>query len=68
MVYGIWICLFSCNKINRKPGKIGISVSASGLTSGSFNIDTEETDPDNSVVTEPVLQDEGRNRCCKIFC
>jgi beta-galactosidase len=43
-----------------KSGKIHVSVSSSGLTSGSFEIDAEETVSDNSVVSEPVLQNEGR--------
>jgi hypothetical protein len=67
---GVWYMDMPVSNVIRstgKPGKIGISVSASGLTSGSFNIDTEETDPDNSVVTEPVLQDEGRTGVAKIL-
>jgi beta-galactosidase len=43
-----------------KPGKIHISVSSSGLAAGTFDIDAEEFKPDNSVVVEPALNDEGR--------
>jgi hypothetical protein len=43
-----------------KPGRIHVSVSASGLASGSFDIMAEEIKADNSVITEPVLADEGR--------
>ncbi|MBN2863156.1 MAG: beta galactosidase jelly roll domain-containing protein [Bacteroidales bacterium] len=43
-----------------KPGKIRIFVSASGLASGVLEIEAEETETDNSVITEAVLRDEGR--------
>jgi beta-galactosidase len=44
-----------------KPGRIHVTVSASGLTSGSYDIDALEIKPDNSVIVEPVPLDEGRN-------
>ncbi len=43
-----------------KPGKIRVTVSASGLASGTFDLDAQEIKPDNSAITEPVLNDEGR--------
>jgi hypothetical protein len=43
-----------------KPGKIHVSVSASGLLSGSIDIEAEEVLADNSIITEPVLNDDGR--------
>ncbi|MCX6302455.1 MAG: beta galactosidase jelly roll domain-containing protein [Bacteroidia bacterium] len=43
-----------------KSGKIRVTVSASGLASGTFEIDAQEIKPDNSAFTEPVLNDEGR--------
>jgi len=43
-----------------KSGKIHVTVSSSGLTSGSVDIDAEDIVPDNSVISEPVLQNEGR--------
>lgn len=43
-----------------KPGKIRIIVSASGMASGSYDIEAGEKQPDNSVVSEPLLADEGR--------
>jgi beta-galactosidase len=67
---GVWYMDMPVSNVIRstgKPGKINISVSASGLTSGSFNIEAEETDPDNSVVAEPVLQDDGRTGVAKIL-
>jgi hypothetical protein len=67
---GVWYMDMPVSNIIRstgKPGKINISVSASGLTSGSFIIEAEATIPDNSVVTEPVLQDDGRAGVAKIL-
>ena len=49
-----------------KPGKIHISVLASGLASGAFDIMAEEIQPDNSVIIEPVLVDEGRMPVARI--
>jgi len=49
-----------------KPGKIHVSVSATGLASGSFDIDAEEMKPDNSVIIEPVLADEGRKPVARL--
>jgi hypothetical protein len=49
-----------------KPGKIHVSVSASGLASGSFDIMADEIKPDHSVITEPVLEDEGRKPVTRI--
>jgi hypothetical protein len=43
-----------------KAGKIHISASASGLVSGSLDIDAVEIKPDNQVIIEPVLVNEGR--------
>jgi len=67
---GVWYMDMPVSNIIRstgKPGKINISVSASGLTSGSFIIEAEATVPDNSVVAEPVLQDDGRAGVAKIL-
>ena len=49
-----------------KPGKIHISVFASGLASGSVDIETEELKPDNSVINEPALDPEGRNEVTRL--
>jgi beta-galactosidase len=43
-----------------EPGNIRISVSASGLATGSVEIISTVVNPDNSVITEPVLLIEGR--------
>lgn len=43
-------------------GKIHITVSASGLASGSIDIETEDIKPDNSVITESVLNNTGRKK------
>ncbi len=48
-----------------KPGKIKVIVSASGLASGTFETDAEINRQDNSVITEPVLNDEGRRQVSK---
>jgi hypothetical protein len=51
---------------NGKPGRIHVTVSASGLASGSFDISADEIKPDNAVITEPVLGDEGRKPVARI--
>jgi Glycosyl hydrolases family 2, sugar binding domain/Glycoside hydrolase family 2 C-terminal domain 5/Glycosyl hydrolases family 2 len=43
-----------------RPGKINISVSASGLASGLLEIVTEVKKQDSSIVIEPEIFDEGR--------
>jgi len=52
--------VFNVIRSTGKAGKIRITVSASGLASGSFEIDTEEIKRDDSAITEPALRDEGR--------
>lgn len=48
------------------PGKIHITVSASGLASGSFDIEADEMQHDNSILIEPVLDDKGRNPVARV--
>jgi hypothetical protein len=50
-----------------KPGKIVVSVFATGLASGSFAIESEESKSDNSVITEAVLDDEGRKSVARLL-
>ena len=60
---GVWYMDAPVSNVIRstgKPGEIHILVSASGLASGSIDIESEEVVPDNSVISEPVLSDEGR--------
>jgi hypothetical protein len=60
---GIWYLYMPVSNIIRstgKPGKIHLTVSASGLTSGSLDITAEDVLTDNSVISEPLLRDEGR--------
>ena len=60
---GVWYMEMPISNVIRstgKPGKINVSVSSSGLASGTFDIEAEEMESDNSVIVEPVLQDEGR--------
>ena len=66
---GVWYMDMPVSNVirsNGKSGKIHVLVSASGLVSGSFDIETEENKSDNSVIDEPVLQDEGRISVAKI--
>lgn len=66
---GIWYMDMPVSNVIRstgKPGRIHVSVSASGLASGSIDIETEEIIIDNSVVSEPVLADEGRKTVARI--
>lgn len=60
---GVWYIDMPVSNVLRStgiPGKITVTVSASGLASGSVDIDAEEIKPDNSVVSEVALSDEGR--------
>ena len=60
---GVWYVDMPVSNVLRstgKPGIIHISVFASGLASGSFDIEAVETKPDNSVVVEPALMDDIR--------
>ena len=50
-----------------KPGKITVTVSASGLTSGTLDIEAEEIVSDNSIISEPVLRDEGRKPVTRLL-
>jgi beta-galactosidase len=66
---GVWYMDMPVSNIIRstgKPGKIHISVFASGLASGSVDIEAEELKPDNSVINEPVLDTEGRNEVTRL--
>jgi beta-galactosidase len=61
---GVWYMDMPVSNVIRstgRPGKIRITVSASGLASGSIDIEVEEIPNDNSVIIEPVLTDDGRN-------
>lgn len=49
-----------------KPGKILISVSSTGLASGSLEIIAGEVRTDNSVIIEPVLQSEERKEVVRL--
>jgi hypothetical protein len=67
---GVWYMEMPISNVIRstgKPGKINVSVSSSGLASGTFDIEAEEMESDNSVIVEPVLQDEGRIGVSKIL-
>jgi hypothetical protein len=44
------------------PGKIHVSLSASGLVSGTYDIEAVENIIDQSIIQEPVLQNEGRKQ------
>jgi hypothetical protein len=48
-----------------KPGKISVTVSASGLASGIFELDAREVKVDNSAIEEPVLNDAGRRQVAR---
>ena len=60
---GVWYMDMPVSNVVRstgKPGKVHITVSASGLASGLFDILSEEIETDNAIINEPVLTDEGR--------
>lgn len=47
------------------PGKIKVTVSASGLASGSIELTAEEVNNGNSMITEPALSNNGRLKVVK---
>jgi len=47
---------------NGSAGRITVMVSTPGLASGSIAIEAVEVKADNSVISEPLLNDEGRRR------
>jgi beta-galactosidase len=60
---GVWYMDMPVSNVLRStgiPGKIHVTVSASGLASGSFDIVAEEIKPDNSVINEPLLDNRLR--------
>jgi hypothetical protein len=60
---GIWYIDMPVSNVIRSKGGIGkitVTAAASGLALGSVDIDAEEIKPDNSVISELVLSDEGR--------
>lgn len=67
---GAWYKEMPVSNIIRstgKPGRIRVFASASGLATGSFDIEAEEGTTDNSVINEPVLENEGRNSIARII-
>jgi hypothetical protein len=68
-IEGVWYKDMPVTNVIRstgKTGKIHVSVSASGLASGSIDIVAEEIKPDESVIIEPVLEDEVRKQVDRI--
>ena len=62
---GIWYMDMPVSNVIRSTGlagKIHITVSASGLASGSIDIEAEDIKPDNPVISEPVLNNSGRKK------
>ena len=60
---GAWYIDMPVSNVIRstgKPGKIQITLSASGLASGTIDIDAEESSSAGTAIAEPVLRDEGR--------
>ncbi|HBE40439.1 MAG TPA: glycoside hydrolase family 2, partial [Bacteroidales bacterium] len=62
---GVWYIDMPVSNVIRStgaPGKIHVQVSAPGLVSGSILIEAVSVAADNSIITEKVLNDEGRKR------
>jgi hypothetical protein len=60
---GAWYTEMPVSNVIRstgKPGKIRVTVSASGLASGSFEIEAEMAKSDDQAVIEPLLDGNGR--------
>lgn len=67
---GVWYLEVPVSNVIRstgKAGKIRITVSASGLASGSFEIDVSEVKSASPMVAEPVLDEKGRTAVAKPF-
>jgi beta-galactosidase len=65
---GVWYMDMPVSNVIRstgKPGKIRVTVSASGLASGSLEFDAEEIKPDGIAIIEPVLDDKLRTAVIK---
>jgi beta-galactosidase len=65
---GTWYMDMPVSNVIRstgQPGKIHVSVSSVGLSSGTIDIEAAGADADNSVVLEPSLADEGRKPVTK---
>ncbi len=62
---GVWYIDMPVANVIRSTGEAGsitVLVSAPGLASGSVTIEAVEVKKDNSFISEPVLNDEGRRR------
>jgi len=57
--------VFNVIRSTGEKGKIGVSVSSSGLASGSFELDAEEVKKENTGISEPILNEEGRRQVPK---
>lgn len=67
---GVWYMDMPVSNVIRstgKPGKIQITLSASGLASGTIDINAETFSSDNTIIAEPVLSDEGRMTMGKLI-
>lgn len=64
-----WYTRMPASNIIRSSGEDGlitVYVSASGISSGIIEIEAEKNKPDNSVVTEPELRNEGRKAVTRL--
>lgn len=60
---GVWYMDMPVSNVIRSTGiagKIKVTVTAGGLASAAIEIVSEESPPDNSVIVQPLLSDEGR--------
>ncbi len=67
---GGWYSGFPATNIIRSTGvagKINVTLYSSGLASGNIEIISEEYKPDNSVIAEPLLSDEGRKPVARLI-
>jgi len=67
---GSWYNGFPVTNIIRSTGvagKINVTLYSSGLVSGNLEIISEEYNPDNSVIAEPLLFDEGRKPVARLI-
>jgi len=67
---GVWYMDTPVSNVIRSdgtPGKIRVTVSASGLASGSVEIDAVEQKAENLVVMEPLPDEKGRQPVTKPF-
>ena len=67
---GVWYIDMPVSNVIRSTGttgKISVKASSGGLISGRLEIEAIDAQPDNTIISEPVLNDAGRRPVTKIM-